>query len=109
MHSHSRLIRMTAVVFVCATLLVVGISPALAADKCETFHANAMGTSTQLGKIFPVKFWFCKPSTPEERQALADAFKKGKNQGLTRHSRRCLQLVAYRLRAWSVMRSLITE
>jgi hypothetical protein len=75
---------MTAVVFVWATLLVVGISPALAAAKCETFHANAMGTSTQLGKIFPVKFWFCKPSTPEDRQALADAFKKGKNQGLTK-------------------------
>jgi hypothetical protein len=75
---------MPAVVFVWATLLVVGISPALAADKCETFHANAMGTSTQLGKIFPVKFWFCKPSTPEDRQALVDAFKKGKNQGLTK-------------------------
>jgi hypothetical protein len=38
----------------------------------------------QLGKIFPIKFWFCKPSTPEDRQALADAFKKGKNQGLTK-------------------------
>jgi len=62
----------------------MGISTAFAADNCETFHANAMGTSTQLGKIFPVKFWFCKPSTPEDRQVLVDAFTKGKNVGLTK-------------------------
>jgi hypothetical protein len=37
-----------------------------------------------LGKMFPVKFWFCKHSTPEARQALADAFIKEKNQGLTK-------------------------
>jgi hypothetical protein len=84
MHNQSGRARMAAAVFVWAILLVVGISTAFAADKCETFHANAMGTSTQLGKLFPIKFWFCKPSTPEDRQALAEAFKKGKNQGLTR-------------------------
>jgi hypothetical protein len=81
MNSQSRLIRISAV-FVWA-LLVIDVSHAFAADKCETFHANAWGTSTQMGKIFPVKFWFCKPSTPEQRQILVDAFKKGKNQGLT--------------------------
>jgi len=75
---------MTAAVFVGTILLVMGISTAFAADNCETFHANAMGTSTQLGKIFPVKFWFCKPSTPEDRQVLVDAFTKGKNVGLTK-------------------------
>jgi hypothetical protein len=84
MNSQSRIIRITAVAFVWAILLVVGISTAFAADNCETFHANAMGTSTQLGKIFPVKFWFCKPSTAKDRQALAHAFQKAKNQGLTK-------------------------
>ncbi len=84
MNSQSRLIRITAVAFVWAMLLVAGISTAFAAGKCETFHANAWGTSTQMGKIFPVKFWFCRPTTPAERQALADAFANGKNQGLTK-------------------------
>jgi hypothetical protein len=84
MNSQSRLIRTTAVAFVWAILLVAGISTAFAADRCETFHANAWGTSTQMGKIVPVKFWFCKPSTPEERQVLAAAFQKGKNEGLTK-------------------------
>lgn len=84
MRNQSSRTRMTAAVFVGTILLVMGISTAFAADNCETFHANAMGTSTQLGKIFPVKFWFCKPSTPEDRQVLVDAFTKGKNVGLTK-------------------------
>ena len=74
---------MTAAVFVWAILLVAGVSTASADNKCESIHANAMGTSTQLGKLFPIKFLFCKPSTPEDRQVLVDAFKKGKNRGLT--------------------------
>lgn len=75
---------MTAAIFVWAMLLVAGISTASAADNCESIHANAVGTSTQLGKLFPIKFRFCKPSTPEDRQILVDAFNKGKSEGLTK-------------------------
>jgi hypothetical protein len=84
MHNQSSRTRITAAVFVWAILLVAGISTASAADKCESLHANAMGTSTQMGKIIAVKFLFCKPSTPEQRQILVDAFNKGKSQGLTK-------------------------
>ena len=64
-------------------LLVAAASTTFAADNCDNIAATAMGTSTQLGKIVNIKFLFCKPSTPEDKQALVDAFKKGKNQGLT--------------------------
>jgi hypothetical protein len=41
-----------------------------------------MGTSTQLGKIVNVKVTIYEFSTPEDRQILVDAYKKGQNQGL---------------------------
>lgn len=41
-----------------------------------------MGTSTQLGKNVSVKVTIYELSTPEDRQVLVDAFKKGQNQGL---------------------------
>ncbi|MES2221828.1 MAG: hypothetical protein V4587_12795 [Acidobacteriota bacterium] len=84
MHNQSSRTRMTVAVLVWAMLLIAGISTAWGADNCESIHANAVGTSTQLGKLFPIKFLFCKPSTPEDRQVLIDAFKKDKNVGLTR-------------------------
>lgn len=80
----SMLTKLTAVAVVWTTLVVAGIATALAADKCETFHANALATSNQSGTMFPIKFWFCKPTTPEQRQAMADAFKKDKSQGLAK-------------------------
>jgi hypothetical protein len=41
-----------------------------------------MGTSTQLGKTVNVKVTIYEFSTPEDRQILLDAYKKGQNQGL---------------------------
>jgi hypothetical protein len=72
-----------AVSLIAAMLLVASASAALAADDCDNIAATAMGTSTQLGKLVNIKLLFCKPSTPEDKQTLVDAFKKGKNQGLT--------------------------
>jgi hypothetical protein len=81
MRNPSGLIRIITTVFVFSTLLAVTAGAAFA-DSCETVDANAMGTSTQMGKIIPVKFRFCRPATPEDRQTLIEAFKKGQNQGL---------------------------
>ncbi|MBB5326640.1 hypothetical protein [Tunturiibacter gelidoferens] len=50
--------------------------------KPETIDAQAMGTSTQMGRNVGVKIIINQFSTPEDRQVLIDAFKKGKSQGL---------------------------
>jgi hypothetical protein len=65
-------------------LLITAVTLAFSADdrKVETIDATAMGTSTQLGKTVNVKVTIYEFSTPEDRQILVDAFKKGQNQGL---------------------------
>ena len=50
--------------------------------RVETIDATAMGTSTQMGKNVSVKVTISRFSTPEEKQVLVAAFKKGQNQGL---------------------------
>jgi hypothetical protein len=66
-----------------ALLLTVAI-PTFSQDdrKTETIDATAMGTSTQMGKTVSVKVTIKQFSTPEDRQVLADAFKKGQSKGL---------------------------
>lgn len=65
-------------------LLVTAVTLAFSAEdrKIETIDATAMGTSTQLGKTVNVKVTIYEFSTPEDKQILVDAFKKGQNQGL---------------------------
>jgi hypothetical protein len=64
-------------------LLVAMISlPGFARDKNETIDATAYGTSTQLGRNVGVTLIIYEWSTPEDRQALVEAFQKGQNQGL---------------------------
>jgi hypothetical protein len=67
-----------------AVLLITGVALAFSADdrQVETIDATAMGTSTQLGKTVNVKVTIYEFSTPEDRQILLDAYKKGQNQGL---------------------------
>jgi hypothetical protein len=67
-----------------AALLLTAVTLALSGDdrKVETIDATAMGTSTQMGKNVGLKVTIYEYSTPEDRQALVDAFKKGQNQGL---------------------------
>jgi hypothetical protein len=66
------------------SLLVTAATLAFSAEdrKIETIDATAMGTSTQLGKTVNVKVTIYEFSTPEDKQILVDAFKKGQNQGL---------------------------
>jgi hypothetical protein len=68
------------------TLLLAAAIPAISADdrKTETIDATAMGTSTQMGKTVSVKVIINQFSTPEDRQVLVDAFKKGQSQGLVK-------------------------
>jgi hypothetical protein len=67
-----------------SALLLAAVTLARSADdrKVETIDATAMGTSTQLGKTIGVKVTIYEFSTPDDRQILVDAFKKGQNQGL---------------------------
>lgn len=68
------------------TLLLAAAGPAISADDrpSETIDAQAMGTSTQLGKNVGIKVIINRFSTQEERQVLVDAFKKGQHQGLVK-------------------------
>jgi hypothetical protein len=67
-------------------LLVAAAVPAISADDkpTETIDAQAMGTSTQLGKNVGIKVIINRYSTQEDRQVLVDAFKKGQHQGLVK-------------------------
>jgi hypothetical protein len=67
-----------------ATVLLVAVTLNLSADErgVETIDANAMGTSTQLGRMVNVKVHIYDYSTDEDRQVLVEAFKKGQHRGL---------------------------
>jgi hypothetical protein len=68
------------------TLLLAAAVPAISADDkaTETIDATAMGTSTQMGQNVGIKVIINRFSTPEDRQVLVDAFKKGQSQGLVK-------------------------
>ena len=67
-------------------LLMAAAMPAISADdkKTETIDAQAMGTSTQLGRNIAVKVIIQQFSTQADRQILVEAFKKGQSQGLVK-------------------------
>jgi hypothetical protein len=67
---------------VIAGLLVVGSTLALSASKPETIDATAMGTGTQMGQQINITLNIYDYSTRADKQSLAQAFEKGKNQGL---------------------------
>ncbi len=63
-------------------LLSIGVSSGFARDKYETIEAQAFGTGTQMGQNIGIRVIIYEFSTPENKQALVDAFTKGQNQGL---------------------------
>jgi len=65
---------------VLTALLVAGALPVF--SQVERLDATSFGTSTQLGKNFSVKVTIQQYSTPEDRQALIDAFTSGAMTGL---------------------------
>ncbi len=79
--------RHTSRLFHCAILvslflLLSGIGTSAQTQQRITIQANAMGTSTQLGKQFPVKIIIEQVSTAEEQKALIDAFKRSGHEGM---------------------------
>jgi hypothetical protein len=67
---------------VTAGLLVLGSTLGLSANKPETIDATAMGTGTQMGEQISITLNIYDYSTQADKQTLAQAFQKGKNQGL---------------------------
>ena len=65
-----------------AVLMLGLMLPVFAAGQTETIDATARGTSTQMGTIRNIKIVISDYSTPEDKQVLIDAFKKGQSQGL---------------------------
>jgi hypothetical protein len=63
-------------------LLFAGIATPTHAQKPMTIQATAMGTSTQLGKIYNVNIHIDGYSTQDDRKALIDAFNQRGQDGL---------------------------
>lgn len=78
----AKLLLLTAKGVLIVVLLSIAASSGFARDKYETIQAQAFGTSTQLGQNVGVTVTIYEFSTPENRQALVEAFTKGQNQGL---------------------------
>lgn len=70
------------VLAICLLPALVGMGPRAQAQKGMTIQATAMGTSTQMGKIYNVNIYIQQYSTPEERQLLIKAFKTKGQDGL---------------------------
>ena len=75
-----RLLRCGFIVFLLH--LLMGLGTVVKAQERMTIQATAMGTSTQLGKIYNVNIMIEQLSTPADRKALIDAFKRSGQDGL---------------------------
>jgi hypothetical protein len=62
--------------------LLVGISTTVQAQERMTIQTTAMGTSTQMGKIYNVNIHIEQFSTSDDRKALIDAFTRSGQDGL---------------------------
>ncbi len=69
-------------VIACASLLLAGIGRTAQAQDRMTIQATAMGTSTQMGKMFNLNIHINEFSTPEERKTLIEAFARSGQEGL---------------------------
>jgi hypothetical protein len=65
-----------------AAILAMSVVSGFARQNYETIDAQAMGTSTQMGKTFTVRLIVYEYSTPEDRKILVESFQKGQNDGL---------------------------
>ena len=65
------------------SVLMLTAVPVFSRDKNETIDATAWGTGTQMGANFSVTLTIYQYSTPQDRDILVEAFKKGSNQGLS--------------------------
>jgi hypothetical protein len=80
MQEMNRLLR--SVLMVCLIPLLAGIGTIVQAQGRMTIQATAMGTSTQMGKMFNVNIHIEQFSTPDDRKALIEAFTRSGQDGL---------------------------
>ena len=69
----------------CAVFLLLALLSVAKTAQCQermTIQGNARGTSTQLGRLVPVKIIIEKLSTDEDQKALIDAFKRSGHNGV---------------------------
>src|SRR5215831_16079508 len=76
-----RLLRRAAIV---CLLPLVCIGTFVQAQERMTIQATAMGTSTQMGKIYNVNIQIEQFSTTEDRNSLINAFKKSGQDGMVK-------------------------
>jgi hypothetical protein len=62
--------------------MLADIGTIVKAQERMTIQATAMGTSTQLGRMYNVNILIEQYSTPDDRRALIDAFKGSGQDGL---------------------------
>jgi hypothetical protein len=75
-----RLLRNTFIVSV--FFVLAGIGTSVQAQERMTIQATAMGTSTQMGKIYNVNIIIEQFSTPDDQKALIEAFRSRGQDGL---------------------------
>ena len=63
-------------------LLVLTLGTAGEDQKRMTIQATAMGTSTQMGRLYNINIIINQFSTPDDQKALIDAFKRSGQSGL---------------------------
>jgi hypothetical protein len=78
----NRLLRNTLIVSF--FLVLAGIGTSVQAQERMTIQATAMGTSTQMGKIYNVNIQIEQFSTTEDRNSLINAFKKSGQEGMVK-------------------------
>ena len=68
---------------ICSSLLsLIGVTTFAHAQGRMTIQATAMGTSTQMGRMYNVNIYIESFSTQEDRNTLIQAFKRGGQNGL---------------------------
>lgn len=82
MRDMNRFLRNAITVSLFLLLLLAGIGTTVQAQGRMTIQATAMGTSTQMGKIYSVNIHIEQFSTPDDQKALIDAFKRSGQDGL---------------------------
>lgn len=74
-------LRRCALVF-CLFPVLASMAASAQAQKSMTIQATAMGTSTQMGRIYSINIYIQQYSTADERQSLINAFKQKGQDGL---------------------------
>jgi hypothetical protein len=84
MHKVTKISHMCGAVAIMCLVVMGSISSIAQDDKPirEVYQAQAMGTSTQMGKMFNVTLIIERYSTTEERQVLVEAFQEARSEGL---------------------------